>query len=88
MSQGDTPALDTDAERSLSGSIAVLRPNLVAELHPTRNGDLDPLTVSRRSSRKLLVAMPPLRSRVARDRQPPSPPGSELPLLRPRERWT
>ncbi len=34
-------------------SIAVLRPDLVAELHPTRNGALDPLTVSRRSSRKL-----------------------------------
>ena len=36
-----------------SRSIAVLRPDLVADWHPTRNGALDPMTVSRRSSRKL-----------------------------------
>jgi ssDNA-binding Zn-finger/Zn-ribbon topoisomerase 1 len=34
-------------------SLAVLRPDLVVQLHPTRNGDLDPATVGVHSKRRL-----------------------------------
>lgn len=34
-------------------SLAALRPDLSAELHPTRNGDLDPFTVGQHSKRRL-----------------------------------
>ena len=34
-------------------SLAVLRPDLAAELHPTRNGDLDPYAVAPTSSRRV-----------------------------------
>lgn len=39
-------------------SLAALRPDLVRELHPTRNGDLDPFMLARYSAQKLWWSCP------------------------------
>jgi hypothetical protein len=45
-------------------SLAVLRPDLAAELHPTRNGDVDPHSLAPTSSPEGPVALRQLRPRV------------------------
>jgi hypothetical protein len=45
-------------------SLAALRPNLAAQLHPTRNDDLDPYAVGLHSGPRRLVALPSLRPGV------------------------
>jgi hypothetical protein len=45
-------------------SLAVLHPDLAGELHPSRNGDLDPYAIGLSSSLKAVMALQRLRPRV------------------------